>query len=131
MSAWQRSRLTALTAEQSITQHSNTKGRVARFPSAFQDVGACMGQDTRRLLTDGWGQHQIIALDLVADYWYDTSLLQCYNTGRETSAEKAYSCCSTMICLGSSRLYLVQLNLQNLCLCSVAQSWSHTGLTQQ
>ena len=25
-------------------------------------------------MTDGWGQHQIIALDLVADYWYDTSL---------------------------------------------------------
>ena len=33
-----------------------------------------MGQDTRRLITDGWGQHQIVALDLVADYWYDTSL---------------------------------------------------------
>ncbi|DBB18701.1 TPA: hypothetical protein ACH3X3_000309 [Trebouxia sp. C0006] len=33
------------------------------------DVGACLGQDTRRLMTDGCGQHQIIALDLVADYW--------------------------------------------------------------
>ncbi len=35
-----------------------------------------MGQDTRRLMTDGWGQHQIVALDLVADYWYDIPLLQ-------------------------------------------------------
>lgn len=57
------------TAEQSITHHSNTKGCATRPPSAFQDVGACLGQDTRRLMTDGWGQHQIVALDLVADYW--------------------------------------------------------------
>ena len=56
--------------------------------SALQDVGACLGQDTRRLTTDGWGQHQIVALDLVADYWYDISLLQCYTTSTEALAAK-------------------------------------------
>ena len=55
----------------------------------FQDVGACLGQDTRRLMTDGWGQNQIVALDLVADYWYDMSLLQCYMAGSEALAETA------------------------------------------
>ena len=63
-----------LTADQLIKHHSNAKGCATRLPCAVQDVGACMGQDTRRLITDGWGQHQIVALDLVADYWYDTSL---------------------------------------------------------
>ena len=84
-----------------------------RLLSAFQDVGACLGQDTRRLITDGWGQHQIVALDLVADYWYDISLLQRYNTRSEALAAKVaaiftmtavrhqqtrQSCCKIVIC---------------------------------
>ena len=59
-----------------------------RLLSAFQDVGACLGQDTRRLMTDGWCQHQIVALDLVANYWYDISLLQCYTIRSEALAAK-------------------------------------------
>ncbi len=34
------------------------------------DTGCCFGQDTRQLLADGWKQHQLIATDLVSDYWY-------------------------------------------------------------
>lgn len=105
-----------------------------------------MGQDTRRLITDGWGQHQIVALDLVADYWYDTSLAamlhyrqsgisrtSCCNpctTSSEALVEKAYSCRNTVTCQGSGQLHLVQLNLQDLCICSIAPSWSrsHTAM---
>ena len=29
-----------------------------------------MGQDIRQLMTDGWGQDALVAMDLVPDYWY-------------------------------------------------------------
>lgn len=33
------------------------------------DTGCCFGQDTRQLLADGWRQDQLMATDLVSDYW--------------------------------------------------------------
>lgn len=36
----------------------------------LQDIGCCFGQDTRQLTEDGWKPEQVIALDLVPDYWY-------------------------------------------------------------
>ena len=81
-------------------------------------------------MTDGWGQNQIVALDLVADYWYDMSLLQCYMAGSEALAETAYSCYNTVMCCGTGQLHLVQLNLHNLCICSIVPIWSrpHTAM---
>lgn len=33
------------------------------------DTGCCFGQDTRQLLRHGWKQDQLMASDLVSDYW--------------------------------------------------------------
>eukprot|EP00891_Asterochloris_glomerata_P003520 jgi/Astpho2/3520/Aster-06433 len=33
------------------------------------DIGCCLGQDTRRLILDGWPQDRVVAIDLVPDYW--------------------------------------------------------------
>lgn len=33
------------------------------------DTGCCFGQDTRQLLMHGWKQDQLMASDLVSDYW--------------------------------------------------------------
>ena len=35
----------------------------------LQDIGCCYGQDTRQLIVDGWNKTELIALDLVPDYW--------------------------------------------------------------
>ena len=36
---------------------------------AVQDVGCCLGQDIRQLMTDGWDQNELMAIDLTPDYW--------------------------------------------------------------
>ena len=41
----------------------------------LQDIGVCFGQDTRQLLLDGWSAHELIAVDVVPDYWYLVSPL--------------------------------------------------------
>ncbi|DBA71781.1 TPA: hypothetical protein ACH3X2_010983 [Trebouxia sp. C0005] len=33
------------------------------------DVGCCYGQDTRQLIMDGWKHGQLLAADLVPNYW--------------------------------------------------------------
>ena len=35
----------------------------------LQDIGAAFGQDTRRLLLNGWTAKETIAVDVVPDYW--------------------------------------------------------------
>ena len=63
-----------------IIQHSTTLPSVGYLQQCapdqqsvgllLQDVGACFGQDTRRLMLDGWDQSQLLAIDLTPDYWY-------------------------------------------------------------
>ena len=36
---------------------------------SVQDVGCCYGQDTRQLMTDGWKEEELVAIDLVPAYW--------------------------------------------------------------
>ncbi|KAK9820362.1 hypothetical protein WJX72_009444 [[Myrmecia] bisecta] len=38
-------------------------------PPTFVDVGACFGQDTRKLVLDGAPRESITAIDIVPDYW--------------------------------------------------------------
>ena len=45
----------------------------AKYMCDVQDVGCCMGQDIRQLMTDGWKQSQLVAMDLDADYWHASS----------------------------------------------------------
>lgn len=35
----------------------------------LQDIGCCFGQDIRQLISDGWNDEELIAIDLVPDYW--------------------------------------------------------------
>ena len=47
----------------------------------LQDVGCCYGQDTRQLIVDGWQHKNLVALDLVPNYWYILFCkLSCTNT---------------------------------------------------
>ena len=47
----------------------------------LQDVGCCYGQDTRQLIVDGWQHKNLVATDLVPNYWYiPFGILLCTNT---------------------------------------------------
>lgn len=71
---------TIISLSNAIIQHSTTLpsvGYLRQRPQGqqsvgllLQDVGACFGQDTRRLMLDGWDQSQLVAIDLTPDYWY-------------------------------------------------------------
>jgi len=35
----------------------------------LQDGGTAFGQDTRQLLLEGWSREELVATDVIADYW--------------------------------------------------------------
>ena len=35
----------------------------------LQDIGTAFGQDTRQLLLEGWSCEELVATDVVAEYW--------------------------------------------------------------
>ena len=35
----------------------------------LQDIGTAFGQDTRLLLLEGWSHEELVATDVITEYW--------------------------------------------------------------
>ena len=56
-------------ATEGATAGGRSKKRVPTSCAGHQDVGCCFGQESRKLIMDGFPEANVVVSDITPDYW--------------------------------------------------------------